>query len=104
MGHFFSYAFRPLFTLAIVYALVAVPWWALAWGGYLAMPGHWSSPVLWHAHEMVFGFAGAAIGGFALTAVANWTGRPPVAGLPLQVLCALWLLARAAASPVGRTS
>jgi uncharacterized protein involved in response to NO len=94
MGQLFSFAFRPLFALAIIYALLSVGWWSLAWSGHLPLPTQWSNPIFWHAHEMLFGFAGAAIGGFALTAVANWTGRPPVAGVPLMILSGLWLAAR----------
>lgn len=48
----------------------------------------------WHRHEMIFGFAGSAIAGFALTAVPNWTGRLPVAGTPLAALFLLWLTGR----------
>ena len=91
---FFSYAFRPLFLLATVYAIVVVPLWVGAWLGYLPFPGMLGAPSWWHAHEMIFGFAGAAVGGFALTAVATWTNRPPVSGGPLLVLSALWLIAR----------
>jgi uncharacterized protein involved in response to NO len=91
---FFSYAFRPLFLLATVYAIVVVPLWVGAWLGYLPFPGLLGAPSWWHAHEMIFGFAGAAVGGFALTAVATWTNRPPVSGAPLLVLSALWLIAR----------
>ncbi len=94
LNHVFSYAFRPLFFLAIVHGLLAVGWWGAGWAGALPLPGAGLDPIVWHAHEMIFGFAGAAIAGFALTAVANWTGRPPVAGLPLIVLCGLWLCAR----------
>ena len=91
---FFSYAFRPLFLLATVYAIVVVPVWVGAWLGYLPFPGMLGAPNWWHAHEMTFGFAGAAVGGFALTAVATWTDRPPVSGTPLLVLSGLWLIAR----------
>ncbi|MCK5663255.1 MAG: NnrS family protein, partial [Thiotrichaceae bacterium] len=49
---------------------------------------------LWHAHEMLFGFSGAIIVGFLLTAVQNWTGQPGVKGLYLALLVLLWLLAR----------
>jgi uncharacterized protein involved in response to NO len=94
MGHIFSFAFRPLFFLAIIYGIVSVGWWGLAWSGHLPMPGAGGNPIFWHAHEMIFGFAGAAIAGFALTAVANWTQRPPVSGLPLIALCIFWLSAR----------
>lgn len=90
----FTYAFRPLFLLATVYAIVIVPLWAAAWLGHLPMPSGLGTPMRWHAHEMIYGFAGAAIGGFALTAVATWTKRPPISGGPLIILSALWLLAR----------
>ena len=45
---------------------------------------------------MLFGFALAAIAGFLLTAIPNWTGRLPVRGLPLASLAGLWLLGRMA--------
>jgi uncharacterized protein involved in response to NO len=35
---------------------------------------------------MLFGFVVAAIAGFLLTAIPNWTGRMPLQGLPLAVL------------------
>ena len=60
------------------------------------MPGLLGAPMWWHAHEMIFGFAGAAVGGFALTAVATWTGRPPVRGLTLALLLLAWLAGRLA--------
>ncbi|MBT8467665.1 MAG: NnrS family protein [Deltaproteobacteria bacterium] len=90
----FSYAFRPLFLLATIYAIVVVPLWVGAWLGFLPFAVMLGPPSWWHAHEMIFGFAGAAIGGFALTAVATWTNRPPVSGAPLLVLSGLWLIAR----------
>ena len=62
--------------------------------------GRWSSPApklrspqLWHAHEMVFGFV-AAIAGFLLAAVPDWTGRQGYSGRPLALLLALWLAGR----------
>lgn len=98
---FFSYGFRPFFLAAGVYsALLMTVWLAfvadLAAGGsgnWLAIAG---SPYAWHAHEMIYGFAGAAIGGFLLTAVPNWTGALPVSGGPLAGLFALWALGRVA--------
>ena len=89
----FSYGFRPFFMLAVGYAAVAMALWIAqlnGWSGLpLAMPG-----VDWHAHEMFFGFAGAGVAGFLLTAVPNWTGRPPVKGWPLALLSVLWLAGR----------
>ncbi|MBM3578136.1 MAG: NnrS family protein [Alphaproteobacteria bacterium] len=47
---------------------------------------------------MIFGFGAAAVAGFLLTAVPNWTGRPPIHGLPLASLALLWLAGRIAIS------
>ena len=55
------------------------------------------TPLLWHAHEMLFGFATAIIVGFLLTAVKAWTGLATPRGALLGALAALWLLARLAA-------
>ena len=63
--------------------------------GGLALPTAFD-PVTWHAHEMLFGFAGSAVAGFLLTAVPNWTGRMPLEGRPLAALAALWLAGRGA--------
>jgi len=63
--------------------------WALQYAGVL--PG---ASMLWHAHEMLFGYAFAVIAGFLLTAVRAWTGRPTPSGLPLAAIAALWVLAR----------
>lgn len=51
---------------------------------------------LWHSHELLVGFAMAAVAGFSLTAVANWTGRPAIHGAPLAWLVFFWLAGRLA--------
>ena len=84
--------FRPFYLLAGAYAALAVPLWGLQYAGWL--PG---ANILWHAHEMVFGYAFAVIAGFLLTAVRVWTGRPTPTGAALAAIAALWLLARALA-------
>ena len=53
-------------------------------------------PLTWHIHEMLFGFVMAAVAGFLLTAIPNWTQRLPVSGGPLALLAGLWLLGRVA--------
>jgi uncharacterized protein involved in response to NO len=53
-------------------------------------------PLNWHIHEMLFGFAAAAVAGFLLTAIPNWTGRMALQGVPLIVLASLWLAGRIA--------
>ena len=90
----FSGAFRPLFLLAGLYAPLALLLWLGYFFGGLILPAQRINPFLWHSHEMVFGFVAAAMGGFAFTAVANWTGRPPLKGTSLLILCSLWLLGR----------
>lgn len=87
--------FRPFFLLTGLYAVLGV----LSWAGLFAHGADFPAtqvPALWHGHEMVFGFAGAAIAGFLLTAVPNWTGGTPVHGPPLGLLVVLWLLGRVA--------
>lgn len=88
-----SYGFRPLFLCVVATGLVFIPWWTAVFFGLVDYHGP-IGPIAWHGHEMVFGFVGAAIGGFLLTAVANWTNRPAVSGLPLALIVASWLLAR----------
>lgn len=85
--------FRPFFLLAGLQGAVMVPLWLLflSGGGQPAVPA-W----LWHGHEMVFGFAVAAVCGFLLTAVPNWTGAAGVKGWRLGLLAGLWLAARIA--------
>jgi uncharacterized protein involved in response to NO len=43
---------------------------------------------------MVFGYAGAVLAGFLLTAIRKWTGRPTLDGAPLLVLSVVWSAAR----------
>lgn len=90
-----SYGFRPFFLGAGVWAIVAMSAWigALIWGW---RPGGAYGALNWHAHEMVFGYTGAALAGFMLTAIPNWTGRLPVSGTRLLLLVALWALGRIA--------
>ena len=88
-GALFALGFRPLYLLAGTYAALGVGVWALQYNGWL--PG--ANP-LWHAHEMLFGYAFAVIAGFLLTAVRNWTGQPTPTGAPLAIIAALWCAAR----------
>ncbi len=92
----FSYAFRPFFLLIGGYAVVMIAAWGLHQAGVPVGSGALPAKVR-HGHEMLFGFAGGAIAGFLLTAVATWTQRPPVAGLPLIALCGFWSAARVGA-------
>ncbi len=90
----FSVGFRPLFSCMCLAGLLLIAWWVGALRGLVPMPGGTIDPLAWHGHEMLFGFVGAAVGGFLLTAVANWTARPPVSGGWLFALVLCWLGAR----------
>ncbi|MBD3657408.1 MULTISPECIES: NnrS family protein [Marinobacter] len=86
----FSYPFRIFFLSMTVLALTAIPLWVLEVTGTvhlpLAMPG-----LLWHQHEMLFGFLTAAIAGFLLTAVCVWTQTERTHGWRLVLLWLVWL-------------
>jgi uncharacterized protein involved in response to NO len=89
-----SFGFRPFFLCGALYAGLAIPIWAMLFTGRLVPTAESFDPLRWHAHEMVFGFLGAIVAGFLLTAIPNWTGRLPVSGARLGLLVALWLLGR----------
>lgn len=87
--------FRPLFLAAALFASVGM----LLWAAFLHLgflPQGALPPLLWHGHAMLFGFGGALVGGFLLTAAANWTGRVTATTPALLALCCAWLAARIA--------
>ncbi len=86
-------SFRPFFLFGSLFAFFAIGLWLAFLLGGLPYSGL-LMPVIWHSHEMVFGFAAAIIAGFVLTAVQNWTGLPGVSGIKLQLLFFVWALAR----------
>ncbi len=90
-----AHPFRLFFLLTGFYGLIAIATWMSYLFGGLPLPLGWSA-THWHSHEMLFGLATAAIAGFLLTAMCNWTGAAPLQGLGLLQLAALWLLGRVA--------
>jgi len=90
-----SYGFRPFFLAAGLWAAGAIALWIAVLETGMRLPSRFD-PLTWHIHEMLFGFVLAAIAGFLLTAIPNWTGRAPVAGAPLAVLLGLWTAGRVA--------
>lgn len=94
----FSHGFRPFFLFAGIWAVLAMLIWIAALHG-ARLPDGPLPIARWHAHEMIAGFIGAAIAGFLLTAVPNWTGRRGYAGAPLVLLIVLHLAARLAVLP-----
>lgn len=94
--------FRPFYLGAASYGMLAIPLWIALLLGQVSL-NLTVSPVLWHAHEMLFGFAIAVIVGFLLTAGKAWTGLDTPRGAVLAALAGLWLAARLAAvfAPYG---
>jgi uncharacterized protein involved in response to NO len=86
-------SFRPFFIAAGFWATLAVPFWLLSYAGILVVPDNFDI-LLWHQHEMLYGFTSAAITGFILTAIPNWTGKLPIRGVHLGLLISLWILGR----------
>jgi uncharacterized protein involved in response to NO len=91
----FSAGFRPFFLLASAWAALAIPIWLCTYAGGPVPPSAFPA-LVWHVHEMVYGFGFAAVAGFLLTAIPNWTGRLPIRGSALALLAALWIAGRAA--------
>jgi uncharacterized protein involved in response to NO len=89
----FQQGFRPFFLGAGIWAALAVLMWLAIGGGKISLPTSFM-PARWHAHEMLFGFAAAAVAGFMLTAIPNWTGRMPLQGIALIFLFGAWVFGR----------
>lgn len=92
----FMCGFRPFFLATAVYGALVV----LAWTGFLSvglpLPPVAGGPFVWHAHELMFGFGLAAVAGFLLTAVPEFTATPPFAPRVALNFVLLWLAGRAA--------
>lgn len=91
----FMCGFRPFFVLTAASAVVMMAMWLLMLRGLMpdVMPG---GSMLWHSHEMIFGFVTASIAGFVLTAIPEFTHTAPVSHRRLARLAMLWVAARLA--------
>lgn len=85
--------FRPFFVLTAASAALLMLVWLLMLRGALpaSMPG---GSLLWHGHELIFGFVTASIAGFVLTAIPEFTQTLPPGRQVLVRLTLLWLAAR----------
>ena len=87
--------FRPFFLGGAIWAATVVVLWVGALVGAWTLPTAFDA-LAWHRHEMLYGYLSAVVAGFLMTAIPNWTGRLPIAGLPLAAFAGLWLTARLA--------
>lgn len=92
---FLANGFRPFFLLGSLWTAAAMALWVMMLSGAI-MPPTAFDMTSWHAHEALFGYLGAVVAGFALTAAPNWIGRPPLRGAPLGGLVLLWIAGRVA--------
>jgi uncharacterized protein involved in response to NO len=91
---FLSLGFRPFFTVAGIFSVLSMLVWMQVYVFARGWPSGELPAAVWHAHEMIYGYAMAVIAGFLLTAVRNWTGVPTLQGLPLLLLLLLWTTGR----------
>ncbi len=96
----FAAGFRVFFLLCGSYGCALLLIWLAVLAGWMPAPA-WLMPIWWHAHEMIFGFALAAVAGFLLTSVPAWTSTRPVSGPLLAALAALWVAGRVAMALAG---
>ncbi|MCC7460638.1 MAG: NnrS family protein, partial [Proteobacteria bacterium] len=92
IGAIWNLGFRPFFLLGALWSAAHVLLWVLFQGGKVEFS--LNDPLVWHAHEMIFGFSSAIVAGFLLTASQNWTGIPGVHGKKLRWLVLVWVVAR----------
>jgi uncharacterized protein involved in response to NO len=99
----FAIGFRPFFILAALAAAFLIPLWVMLFTGQLSRVFA-MGPISWHAHEMLFGYTGAVLAGFLLTAVRNWTKGMTPEGISLGAIVVFWLTGRVcswAGEPTG---
>ena len=82
----FTAGFRPFYLGAAMWAALAVPLWLAAYTAGLILPSG-SPPLVWHAHEMIYGYGSAVLAGVLLLSLQ---------GRLLTAMIALWLAGRVA--------
>ena len=87
-----SLGFRPFYLLASIFAALSIPLWVCQYAGYL--PAVYVRNLVWHGHEMLFGYTLAVLTGFLFTAVRNWTSQPTPTGATLVAFAVLWVAGR----------
>lgn len=88
--------FRPFFAATMLAAPLGVGLWLLHLLLGLPLPATAGGPLEWHAHEMILGFGLAAVTGFVLTGVPEFTHSAAVPARTVRRLVGLWLLGRVA--------
>ncbi len=92
----FECSFRPFFLLTAVIAMFFIVVWTAFLVAGVPLPPTLGGPIVWHAHEMLFGFAMASVAGFVLTAIPEFTSTRAIERNRLFVLLMLWIAGRIA--------
>jgi len=91
---FFDLLFRSYFILATLISAISLLIWLAYLNGAYVMVEYGLSPLIWHIHEMLFGFAATIAVAFILTAVQTWTGLASIRGTAVFSLVILWCAIR----------
>jgi len=86
------------FALSATYAAMVLILWVVI---YRLQPVAALPPVLWHAHEMLFGVAAAGLAGLAYGLAPPRLHAPPASGVRVAVPALIWLLGRVAMAATG---
>lgn len=88
-------AMRPFFLLTMGAAVLLIALWSAVLALGLPPPPVAGGALVWHAHELLLGFGLAAVAGFVLTAVPEFTNTASASPRTARQLVLLWLLGRA---------
>lgn len=91
----FECGFRPLFLATALYAVLAMVWWLAVLGVGAPLPAVPGGPLVWHGHEMLYGFGQAAVVGFVLVSIPEFTRSAHFSVYVTLGFASLWLLGRA---------
>lgn len=89
-------AFRPFYLFGVIYGLGVMVLWIATTLGVIDFSPESYNLSIWHGHEMIYGFSGAVVTGFILTALPGWAGTKEITGSRLAFLLLLWFLGRTA--------
>jgi uncharacterized protein involved in response to NO len=82
---------QAFFPLAALYGALVLVLWVLV---FRLQPAEMVPPIMWHAHEMIYGFAAASAAGLLIAQVPSWSGSPHISGARVTGLAVIWLLGR----------
>ncbi|OGB30292.1 MAG: NnrS family protein [Burkholderiales bacterium RIFCSPLOWO2_12_FULL_61_40] len=88
--------FRPFFLFTALAAPLLIGLWSLFLATGIPLPTVAGGPFTWHAHELIFGFGLAAVAGFVLTGIPEFTDTAAFGAPAVRRLAGLWLLGRIA--------